>query len=472
MIGAIVNKELNTFFRSGVFISLSIAVIALLASAAALSAQRIATFERERMAAESTDREVWDNQGERNPHSAAHFSRYAFKPVSALVAFDPGVTDYAGLAVWMEAHSQNPAVFRRAEDLGDAGRIADLSPAWVLQYITPLFLFLILFGAVAGEREQGTLRQMAASGVTARALLFGKLTSAGAAIAAIIIPALLLSLWAAASASDNTALPDTLARMIGLFAAYAVYFVALAGIAIGVSALCREKRAALLALVGLWALSLVLAPRLAAGVATIAYPEANPAQLSRDLSAASNAFYQDDEYREQIEKAILEEYNVDSVEDLPVEYGAYTLQKSEEHAHPLFEAFYAGINDNHRNQEKVLHAFSIFSPVLALENLSAGLSGSDRHHQIAFAKAAEMHRRIIVKQLNDDYMFNAGDAGYGYSAGEALWSDVPDFEFVAPRFASLTTNYLFSVVVLAGYALFGVGFAAAMLRRAQGKVAA
>ena len=112
------------------------------------------------------------------------------------------------------------------------------------------------------------------------------------------------------------------------------------------------------------------------------------------------------------------------------------------------------------------------SPALALENLSAGLSGSDRLHQTAFTEAAEMHRRIIVKQLNDDYMFNAGDAGYGYSADEALWSDVPDFEFVAPRFASLANNYLFSVIVLIAYALFGASFAASMLRRAQGRVAA
>lgn len=471
MIAAIMNKEIRGFLRSGVFISLAIAMIALLAGAAALSAQRIATFERERHAAEAADREIWDMQGARNPHSAAHFSRYAFKPVPELVAFDPGITDYAGLALWMEAHVQNPAVFRRAEDLGDAGRFADLSPAWILQYIVPLFLFLILFGAIAGEREQGTFRQMAASGVSSTALLAGKLSGAGLAFGVILVPALIFILSAAWIAGGAGVLPDTGVRSAGLFVIYALYILALGGVALGVSALFKDKRTALLALVGLWALSFILAPRIASGLAATAYPEPDAAQLTTDLRNASNAFYADREYRDRIERDILEEYSVDTIEELPIDYGAYTLQKSEEHAQPLFEAFYARLDDIHTKQEQLLDGFSVFSPVLALEKLSAGLAGSDRLHQKDFANAVEMHRRVIVKQLNDDLMYNAGEVGYGYTADETLWRQIPDFEYAPPRFASVVSNYILSALVLTAYATIGLFFAAAALKRAQKRVA-
>ncbi|MEO1135450.1 MAG: ABC transporter permease subunit [Pseudomonadota bacterium] len=471
MIGAITSKEIRGFLRSGVFISLAIAMIALLAGAAALSAQRIATFERERHAAEAVDREVWDTQGARNPHSAAHFSRYAFKPVPELVAFDPGVTDYAGLALWMEAHVQNPAVFRRAEDLGDAGRFVDLSPAWILQYIAPLFVFLILFGAIAGEREQGTFRQMVASGVSSTTLLAGKLSGAGLAVGVIVFPALLFVLFAASFSGGAGVLTDVGLRSAGLFAVYVLYSLTLGGVALGVSALFKDKRTALLALVGLWAVSFILAPRVASGLAATAYPEPDAAQLTRDLRSASDAFYADRAYRDRIEREILAEYGVDTIEELPIDYGAYTLQKSEEHAQPLFEAFYARLDDIHKKQEQLLNRFSVIAPVMALEKLSAGLSGSDRLHQKDFVNAVEGHRRVIVKQLNDDLMYNAGEAGYGYTADETLWREIPDFEYASPRFASVASNYTLSALLLAIYAIISLFFAAVALKRAQRRVA-
>lgn len=471
MIAAVVRKEIVSLLRSGVFIASAVALFVLLASAAALSVQRVATFERERLAAEAVDRAVWDSQGARNPHSAAHFARYAFKPIPALVAFDPGVTDYAGIALWMEAHNQNPAVFRRAEDLGDAGRLANLSPAWVLQVVAPLFVFLVLFGAIAGERESGALRQIAAAGAPPGALVSGKLLGAGIGLGAVILPALALAIWIAAGAGDGAVLPDPAVRTGGLIVSYALFFIALGAVAVGVSALFAEKRAALIALVALWAGSFILAPRVAGDAASTFYPEPDPAAVSSDLNRASNAFFQDDEYRAAIEKAVLEEYGVAEIDALPIDYGAYSLQKSEEHAHPLFEAIYERLETLHRRQENVLRAASVVSPVIALNTLSAGLTGADRIHQKAFTQGAEAHRRVIVKQLNDDLMYNAGDVGHGYTADEALWREIEDFSYAPPSFASVSGRYVFSAGVLLAYAAGGLFFARRAVMRAQKRIA-
>lgn len=470
MIAAIVRKEISTYLRSGVFISLAVAMIALLAAAAALSAQRIAAFERERVAAEAVDNEVWNSQGERNPHAAAHFARYAFKPIPRLAAFDPGITDHAGIALWMEAHYQNPAVFRRAEDLGDAGRMANLSPAWVLQVAAPLFIFLILFSAVAGEREAGTLRQMATTGVRPGAVLTGKLLGAGLALSVILIPGAILSLWLIGGASAQAVLPDGGIRTMGLILAYALFTAAVGAFAIGASALFREKRNALIVLVGLWAASFVMVPRLASGAAAALYPQPDATALSAELAAAASGARGDEAYQQQIREAILAEYGVDTIEELPINFGAYSLQMSEEYAHPLFEALYERLDGIHDDQESVLRAASLASPVMALQKLSAGLAGADRLHQNAFAAGAEAHRRKSVKLLNDDLMIN-GAGQPRYAADETLWRQVADFSYAPPRFAGVASHYAFSFIVLGIYVLGGFWFAAWALGRAQKRIA-
>ena len=50
------------------------------------------------------EREVWDGQGEKNPHSAAHFGTFAFKPKYPLSLIDQGVDKYVGISIFLEAH--------------------------------------------------------------------------------------------------------------------------------------------------------------------------------------------------------------------------------------------------------------------------------------------------------------------------------------------------------------------------------
>lgn len=470
MIGAVVEKELKTYLRSGVFLSLAVAMIALIAAASALSAQRIATVERERIAAEAVDSNVWNSQGERNPHAAAHFARYAFKPVPRLAAFDPGVTDHAGMALWMEAHYQNPAVFRRAEDLGDAGRIAELSPAWILQYAAPLFIFLILFAAIAGEREAGTLRQMATTEIRPGAVFAGKLLGAVIGLAIILVPALVLCLLMIGMGQSNAVLPDNGFRIGGLITVYTVFALSVGAFAVGVSAFFREKRSALVMLVGIWAVSFMMTPRLASSIAATAYPQPDASVLSKELADASSASRRDEAHRERIQQAALEEYGVEKIEELPINYGGYSLQKSEEYAHPLFEEIYARLDAVHDGQEKILKVASLVSPAMALQKLSAGLAGVDRVHHQAFTAAAETHRRKTVKMLNDDLMLHGGGQ-QRYAADETLWRQVEDFDYRPPRFAAVAANYSFSAIILFLYLFGSVAFAGWAVRRIQTRVA-
>lgn len=459
MSNAIVRKDLLGLRRDKLPVVLFSILAILVASSLLAGLQRERAFDRERAAALETDRAVWLNQGERNPHSAAHFSRYAFRPASPLAMIEPGTTDFAGLAIWMEAHYQDPAVFRRAEDGGELSRYTQLSPAFLVLTIAPVVVFLLLFGSIAGEREDGTLRQVLASGVTARKFFTGKMGIGSSVVfiayTAVFLPIAALSVFV--SPAEFTA--DSLLRLSVLFLVYGAYLVVCVAIALGVSACTRTRQAAFLALTVIWALMAVFLPRLAADVATGIHPQPDAREASERLSAASDTYYRDTNRRARIEQEVLDRYDVASVEELPINYGAYVLQVSEELSEPEFDAFYADLDARYAGQEQVIRLFGLLTPVVASTKLSRGVAGTDRAHQRDFAQATEAHRREMIRLLNKDYMYNAGEAGYGYTADRELWARFEDLEYQLPRLARLGGSYLPDALLLCLWLAGSLAFA-------------
>ncbi|MEE4278583.1 MAG: hypothetical protein V2I82_08995 [Halieaceae bacterium] len=88
MTAATWHKELTEYRRDRRRLALAIVLFALLLTAALDGWNRAEADAQARAAAEATDREVWTEQGENNPHGAAHFARYALRDTPALAAFD------------------------------------------------------------------------------------------------------------------------------------------------------------------------------------------------------------------------------------------------------------------------------------------------------------------------------------------------------------------------------------------------
>ena len=99
-------KETKELFREGrVRISLAI-VLFLLGIAVWISSKQYENVNEQYVAANTAERDIWDNQGEKNPHSAAHYGTYAFKPKYPLSLIDQGVDKYAGTSIFLEAHKR------------------------------------------------------------------------------------------------------------------------------------------------------------------------------------------------------------------------------------------------------------------------------------------------------------------------------------------------------------------------------
>ena len=438
----------------GIYIALLLAVIAALS----VGVVRTNTFEMERTAAAQADRANFDAQGSINPHSAAHYSKYAFMPIPSLSGFDPGVIDYAGMAVWMEGHVQNPATFRRAEGAGDLARFVILSPAWVLQYLIPLLVVLLLFASYAGERQDGTLRQVMSYGASPSVLFNGKLRGAMSALLKLLI--LLGGFVAVAILAFGEGAPqeDLGIRLAGLFFTYAVYLFIYAMLTIGLSALCSSRRAAAIALISVWSVVTVLAPRLGGDIAVMRTPQPDAFDTTFALKAVSGDFG-NSEYADKHREEFLATYGVTDVNDAPVDFAAHRLQASEDHANPLWDDFYGGLRDGYASQENTLKVLSVLSPTSAIMALSSGLSGTDRFHHTQFVQEAEAHRRVIIRQMNEDMIYNANGQAWLYQSDASFWPQIPAYEGRLPSIGTFVSSYLVHAGILLFWAVASFLFA-------------
>ena len=219
MIGTIIRKDLTEIRRDGRAIGLLGIVGLLLVLGLTTGIVTENAREREVLRAEADDAAVFLEQGEKNPHTASHFSRMAHKPVAPLASFDPGVSSYMGQVIWLESHYRNPAMFRAAEDAPELGRLENFSSAGVLTLILPLLIVLMGYGSIAGERERGTLRQLVGSGTGVTGLLLGKfIVIVGVALAVLAVTIGVSTLFSVVSLSEaGYSSGDLLLRGLSLF---------------------------------------------------------------------------------------------------------------------------------------------------------------------------------------------------------------------------------------------------------------
>lgn len=470
MIVTIARRELLDLLRDARFRASGAIVILLLATALVFGLQQRAAYERQRAEALAADREAWVNQGEANPHSAAHFGRYAFKPLLATALVDRGLEDYLGVAVYIEGHRQNPFRYRPAEDTTGLQHFGPLTAAIVLQGLLPLIIILLASGAFAGERERGTLRQLLSLGTSPSALAWGKALGLASGLIVLLVPAVLIGAWVL-MADPTTSPVHTLARALPLAVTYQLYLVAFLAVSLGVSALAPTMRLALIVSLGLWTLNGLLVPRLAATIAEWRHPtpslQAFLQAVARDLEEGIDGHQPPRQREDELKQALLRQYGVAHERDLPLNLSGYFLQKGEEHGNVVFDRHFGDLRDTYRRQAAVLRASAVFSPLLAVRAVSMGLAGTDLWHHERFADAAEQYRRQWVKRLNDDLTYNSRTGDTTYRVGRAFWEATPDFAYDVPGVAAALGHVRASAGLLVAWTVAAVAFAGLAVARVR-----
>ncbi len=435
MIVPVLRKELKLAHRSGRLLPLFAVwlVLAALSVWGSLSALRYA--QQERAAAAELDQRAWNEQGERNPHSAAHFGQYAYKPATALAALEPGLDAWLGTAIWMEAHYQNPAAQRQAEAMTALSRMGTLSLGWMLQILLPLTGIVLGFDLLVDERQRGTLRLQSVAGASVGALFIGKGLSLLASVVIVTVPAWIaagiVALYVDASTVADSGL--RIATWLGTYGGYALIWVFLT---LAISALVSSARLALALLSGLWLIGVLLLPRLAAEQAEAAYPAPEPAtfwaEIRRAQSEGIDGHNASDARTQALQAETLRRYGVDKIEDLPVSFAGVALQAGEEYGNQVYDRFFGKLWEGYAMQAAVQSAYAWLAPVIAARTLATRAAGTDLAQHRHFATAAESHRRALQRFLNGDMIEHAKGQDFDYLAAADLWQKAPVFQYRVP----------------------------------------
>jgi ABC-2 type transport system permease protein len=386
----------------------------------------------------------FDGQPARHPHRMVHYGHFVFRPLPALAAFDPGVDAFTGNTIYLEGHRQNSANFGDVRQSSLLMRFGQLTPAFVLQALAPLVLIFIGFGVVARERERGTLRLLQSHGATARQILQGK------TLALSIIAQLMLLPVAIALGWLIVAKGAPLTSVVLLLAGYATYLAIWVAAIIFASSMAKQARTALIALIGLWALTVILLPRLAPNLGLAAKPVLTRIEtdiaIQRDLRRMGDSHNPDDPFFNAFKARTLKQYGVEKVEELPVNYRGLLALEGEKLTSKLFDDYAAKQFEGQKAQSRFADAFGLISPAIALRRASMALSGTDLEGHRRFLIQSEAYRFDIVQRLNnlqanavtyaDDSNRNKDpEAGRRVRIDPENWKNVPDFQYRAATHA-------------------------------------
>lgn len=468
MIGIIARKELRELVRDGRMRLVAALVVLLLLASMAFGWRQAAAVAAERDAAQAAADALWVDQGDKNPHVAAHYGKHVFKPSGALAFLDPGVDPYLGVTLELAAHQRTLPRDAAAGDASSLARFGTLSAATVLQLFVPLLIIALGFGAWSGERERGTLRQLAATGVRPRHLLVGKAIGVSGALALVLLPAAVAAGGVALALGEGVAW----SRLAALLPGYLAYYAVIVAVTFVASARARSSRAALVALVGFWSVTCLVLPRLASDaaprLAPLPSPDAFAAAVKRDLETGLPGAPREDRVEAHLGE-LLQREGFEGAENLMPDalLQGFELQAEAAFEDEVFDHHVEALLDAIARQERVSQWAAVLSPYLAIRALSSGLAGTDFAHHRAFQTDAEHYRQALVRALNEDFARNAGDEGWRYRAGRDLWARAPAFEHAPPDLGWALRRQQVALALLLAWlvlAWFAAGFTATRVK--------
>jgi len=385
--------------------------------------------------------ETFRDQPDRHPHRMVHYGHYVFRSPAPLATLDPGVDPYTGTVMFLEGHRQNSATFSQSYDGAQAGPFALLTPAIAYQLLIPLVLVVAGFGAISREREAGTDRQLVTSGVSPVMIWLGK-TTALAGVGGLLLISLLIGIV------FSGAVP-----IVGLtfFLGYALYLLVWIFVWIGLS---------------------VLAPRLVASAANVTIPTTSQIETDMDvlvsLRELGDGHNTSDPAFNRLRANLLEQYGVESVDNLPINFRGMVAMTSEEDLTKVLNEYAEKRMAKQAAQAKFVRTLSFVSPFIALQSTSMTVAGSDLRTHHRFLREAETARFDFVQGLNkahveklsytDDINRNNSDeASRKARISAENWRILSDFKFQPDPAKDRIARTLPTLSVLLAWAI-GMGF--------------
>jgi len=371
----------------------------------------------------------WENQTEKDPHDAAHDGTYVVKPYYPLVVFDKGILSYSGKVVHLAAHQRKTSTVKESEDRTDLFRFGELTSSFILVYLFPLLIILIGYDVFTKEKDRQTIRLLVAQGVSFNHLCFGKWLAIFLQIILIFIP-LIIAAFIFAIYFDSVGV--SWIEWTSLFMIYIFYFMAFVSTAVFVSAKSTSSASSLITLLTIWILITLIIPKIATNLSNMFYPfpglQTFAENIAEDKANGLDGHNFWNEAAQNFQQKVLREYNVSSIEELPMEYSGLLLAEGEKYESEIYTKHFNLLRDQYRKQLNVYRVFGILSPTLPVRFSSMALTRSGYGFLWHFGDQAEKYRLKLNTTLNMDIAHNAKGV-HNYRAKDALWSSIPKFKY-------------------------------------------
>lgn len=435
----IASEEWRYWSRSRLAISAVILLMAILAAAVVSTFSRIEAAAQTQSSLQQIAEETFLSQPDRHPHRMVHYGHYVFRKPTPLATIDPGVDPLTGTVMFLEGHRQNSATFPASYTAPRVAGFSYLTPAFTYQVLVPLVLIVVSFSAFSRERELLTDVQMMAQGVDGKTLWAGKSLALIALAAVFAIPL-------AIGAIATVLLGESWIAALTMTLSYYLYLAFWALLVVAVSALASSSALSLLWCCVAWVAMTVVIPRVtsdaADAIVDVEGKIATDLALLDDLRAAGDLHDATDPAFQQLRAELLEQYDVDDVTELPVNFRGVVAVEGEANQTEILNRYADERMARQQQQASFVNFGAMLTPTLAIRSASMQVAGSNLSNHHRFLREAEEARfefvqglnRVHVEQLSyqDDINRNRGEEGWKRArVGANNWQVLRTFDFQA-----------------------------------------
>ncbi|MVT09984.1 ABC transporter permease [Chitinophaga tropicalis] len=398
-------------------------------------------------------REQWLNNPDKHPHRMAHYGYLVFRSKHPLSFFDFGMESFTGTSVFLEAHRQNSVNFSEAGFSTGILRFGELHIAMILQLLLPLLIFFLGFNAISAEREGNTLKVLLCQGISWPELLMGKTLGITAVTLVLYLPVILATilLWLLLSGFNISA--DDAIRLILLLITYLLYFMICALAAVMVSALSRTSKASLIALTGIWITLMIVLPRAVQALGAHQYP--TPSRLAfetaveEDLVKAGDSHNPNDPHYAAIKDSLLRTYKVDSVQQLPFNYGGFIMAEGERISADIYKKHQYDLIRTYESQNNFARYAAFADPYIAVKNFSMALAGTGFASYTDFQDQVEDFRYKLAQRMNRLQMDLISNDKHGSQhISHEHWAEMPDFRYTFRKTGAIFRHEALSIAAM------------------------
>ncbi len=394
-------------------------------------------------------RAQWEGIKEMNPHGAAHYGTYVFKPANLLGSLDEGVNTVTGNVLRVEGHVQNEIVHSEASQMQSISKFGKLKSSLLLQFIVPLLLIFLAFHTVSSEKQSGRLKLLVLQGAKPFSLIFAK-TLAIWSYGLLLLMAVLL-VYTLFNFQNLDA--EVLTRSVLFFLSYALYYFILTGLTVFFSSRWQNATVALTSMLGIWIVWTIFLPNILMSSVEKWHPLPSRNEfktaMKEDRSKGLDGHNPTDERKKELEEATLKEYEVDSLSQLPINFDGLLMQADEEYGNQVWDKHFGQLRTVLTQQKQSLQLGGSINPFIALQNASRGFAASDNLHHQEFLVQVEQFRRVFIKALNDKHAYGGSKTGdWGWKADNAFFKSIPDFKYQPITLASVFSHYVLDLAIL------------------------